>query len=194
MSRSIVVAAGVALDAGGNEVENAADPTSAQSLVTKGYGDANYGGGGGGGSFSGASVVRTAAQAISDSTLTTLAFDAEDWDTGSYHDNSTNNTRLTVASAGYYDLRAWVPWGADNSVTRRLAFIQKNGSEIVERSEITAGGSGSGEINQTLAMVDHASSSDYYELIVFQNSGGSLNVQRVSGTDLRPKFQIVKLG
>lgn len=41
------VVSGVDFDLGGFEAVNAADPTAAQSLVTKAYGDANYGGGGG---------------------------------------------------------------------------------------------------------------------------------------------------
>ncbi len=43
MTRSVVYAPSVLLDAGANKWTNAADPSSAQDLVTKAYGDAHYG-------------------------------------------------------------------------------------------------------------------------------------------------------
>lgn len=52
--------------------------------------------------YDGAKARKTGSQTITHATWTTVDFNAEDWDTGSYHDNSTNNSRLTVATAGKY--------------------------------------------------------------------------------------------
>src|SRR5687767_11840600 len=50
--------------------------------------------------FSGALVKKSIDQTTADySTSTAVAFDEEEYDIGGYHDNSTNNTRLTVPAA-----------------------------------------------------------------------------------------------
>lgn len=61
---------------------------------------------GGSGTFSGAKVYASQT-AISGTTDTTIPFANEDFDTGTYHDNSTNNSRLTVPSDGYYEVSAY---------------------------------------------------------------------------------------
>lgn len=147
---------------------------------------------GGTSAFHGASVSTSAAASISNSTVTMVPFDTEDYDTDGFHDNVTNNTRLTIPAglgSQYYKFTAWIPWAANNTVSRRFVTIIKNGTTIVARSEIMSEGSGSGEINNTLSIEDFTADGDYYECQAFQNSGGPLNIQRISATDLRPKFQ-----
>lgn len=53
--------------------------------------------------FSGALVKKSADQTSADySAFPTVSWDAEEYDTDAYHDNSTNPSRLTVPAAGYY--------------------------------------------------------------------------------------------
>ena len=52
--------------------------------------------GGGGGPAIGVSAYHNTTQSLSDETETSLNMNSENFDTDGYHDNSTNNTRLTV--------------------------------------------------------------------------------------------------
>jgi hypothetical protein len=66
-----------------------------------GSGDGS-GGSGGGGSFtpSGARVYHNTSQVLGGGTY--LSFNSERWDDAAFHDNSTNNSRLTVPATGRY--------------------------------------------------------------------------------------------
>lgn len=77
--------------------------------------------------FSGARAKKTTTQVIG-STATALTWDAEDFDTNSYHDNSTNNSRITIPSGvSYVELTAAVAStsGSENDYS---IWIVKNGS------------------------------------------------------------------
>lgn len=47
-------------------------------------------------------VTHNATQAVSDITFTKLAFNTETYDTGGMHDPVTNNSRITISTAGIY--------------------------------------------------------------------------------------------
>ena len=67
------------------------------------------GDGTGGQPYSGAGVKRiTSNQTITGNTETVVEFNGEDWDTSTYHDNSTNPSRLTVPAAGKYHVSGHV--------------------------------------------------------------------------------------
>lgn len=51
--------------------------------------------------FSGARAYHSTTQSVGNS-VTPLNMDSEDFDTDTYHDNSTSNSRLTVPATGYY--------------------------------------------------------------------------------------------
>lgn len=57
-----------------------------------------------------------------------IPWTAELWDTDSYHDNSTNNTRLTIPANGTYSITAFLRW--TTPVIGRMRVI-KNGTVIV---------------------------------------------------------------
>ena len=66
-----------------------------------------------GASFKGASVYASSSQSISNATWTTMTWNSESWDTDAFHDNSTNNSRLTVPAglAGKYQLNVQIVFG-----------------------------------------------------------------------------------
>lgn len=83
--------------------------------------------GGGGSAFSGARAKKTTTQVIG-STATAVTWDAEDFDTDNYHDNSTNNSRITIpAGVSYVELTAAVASTAGSENDYSL-WIVKNGS------------------------------------------------------------------
>jgi hypothetical protein len=87
---------------------------------------------GGSGTFVGCSVYHTGSQSFSDSTITAIAFNAERFDTDAFHDNSTNNTRLTIPTGkgGKYIVSFSVRVDAGSTGAINIRF-RKNGSTNV---------------------------------------------------------------
>lgn len=143
--------------------------------------------GGGSAPVKEAKVAKTAPQTIPDATTIYLTFESEEYDTDSFHDTVTNNTRLTIPENGTYLVLGQVEFAPDNTADR-LACIQKNGSinlGLVRQPSITNAGT-----SQRIQVVAHAPliAGDYVELRAFQNTGGNLDVL-TPGTF----FSIVKL-
>ena len=53
---------------------------------------------GGGGAFRGCRLYRASAQSVTTGSAQTLTWDTESFDTDTFHDNSTNNSRITIPS------------------------------------------------------------------------------------------------
>lgn len=142
------------------------------------------------GTFAGVTVYNDSNQSISTATDTVLAFNQEEFDIGDFHDNSTNNSRLTIPSgqAGYYDVTATVQFAA-NATGSREASIRKNGSTVVTTARSAAAPDGTTNLVVTRKL--YLDVSDYVEVIVNQNSGGSLNVE-YSGSEA-PIFSALRL-
>jgi hypothetical protein len=128
----------------------------------------------GGSSFAGAYVTNSTNTTVANNTLTTLAFNQETYDTNAYHDNSTNNSRLTAPAgkAGYYLVTAGGQWDV-NSSGRREMYVHKNGV-YAGGQEVTA---------SSVAYPTHSPSfpvylaeGDYLEVKLYQSSGGNVIV------------------
>jgi hypothetical protein len=126
--------------------------------------------------FVGCSVKRTANKTLSNNTETKIDFDAENFDTNGFHDNTTNNTRLTVPTGqgGYY-LVTWNAIFAGNNTGYRSACILKNGAAAPGSAANAMGGisSYSHAGNQ---FVINLVAGDYIEVSAFQNSGVGLTL------------------
>ena len=147
---------------------------------------ANTGGGGGsGGTTTGARVSITGNQSISTGTATEINFDTEDFDTEGYHDNVTNNTRLTIPEDGIYVVRGQVRW-ADNVTGKRTLTIRLNatGNSIALVDDLPT----TTNFRQDIGLIYEFSQGDFIELRGIQDSGGNLDV--VSGNT---HFEIVKV-
>ena len=118
----------------------------------------------------------TTNQSLSNNTDTAISFNAELFDTNSFHDNSTNNTRMTVPSgkSGKYLLVANLVFAANATGVRNLQFLVNNTTSIGATRIITAGSSENTIVNCS-AIIDLVAT-DYVEVIAFQTSGGSLNI------------------
>jgi hypothetical protein len=128
-----------------------------------------------GASYSGVSVKKTTGQSISNATFTAITFNSEDYDTDAYHNNSTNNTRLTIPSGknGYFSLTGMIRYDA-NSTGNRAINLYKNGVEVGLLSCI-----GAIATNPTIlafSFTINLVATDYLELFAYQTSSGNLNV------------------
>lgn len=123
-----------------------------------------------GSTFVGVSVYNSTNQTISNTTETAINFNTERFDTDAFHDNSTNNTRLTVPSgkAGKYLITGFVSFGP--ATGQRYILIRKNGlAQNYVGFTATAGEGGT-----TASVIYDLIVGDYIELFVYQASGGNL--------------------
>lgn len=136
------------------------------------------------GAFSGALVTRTSVQSIATATATAVNFDVETFDTG-FHDNVTNNSRITIPTGvDKVILFAGVRF-ATNATGVRSLQIRKNGTDFVASHRQDA--TGSGRTDLTISTIQNVSATDYFEVIVEQDSGGNLDIQ----TGVPPYFACV---
>ncbi len=137
----------------------------------------------------GCRVIKSAAQTIPNTAWTPIQFDAEYFDTDVMHDNVTNNTRITIKTAGYYMVGGSVEW-VSNVVGARLMQIWKNGSTVL--TSAVHNSDQYGNAPGALSTVHYMAVNDYLELVVYQGSGGALNT--VTLYDYSPVFWAMRVG
>ena len=122
-----------------------------------------------------ASVYHNANQSIPAAAWTTLAFNSESVDTAVMHDNSTNNSRITIKKAGVYVGFGVIPFAGSGAGSVRAGRAIQNGVAVVGNEQ---GPPVSGTINTVLVVPIPPSIyalNDYVQLQAYQDSGGSLN-------------------
>jgi hypothetical protein len=81
-------------------------------------------------------LTKSTSQTASDNTLTTVSFDGSSFDTTGMHNNGAtsdctmtpNNCRVTIATAGIYNVSATVSWHTTTKGGDRFIEIDKNGT------------------------------------------------------------------
>lgn len=110
-------------------------------------------------------------QSINNATLTTLSLNAEAWDTDTMHNTVTNNSRLTIKTAGLYIVTVEVILAA-NGTGVRVANLLLNGSEL----PINNGNAASAFDSRILySTQEKLALNDYLEIGIYQTSGGALS-------------------
>ena len=139
-----------------------------------------------------ARVYKDANQSIPNTTTTGLSFNAETFDTDSMHDNTTNNDRLTINTAGVYLLKAQVAFAASGTGYRQ-AFFLKNGASKFAYTRPAP--SPSDRTTVQIAAVVELVAGDYVSVSVNHASGGALNVEGAASDQYVPThFEAVRLG
>lgn len=129
----------------------------------------------------GAKATKTA-QAVANATETVLTFaGTEEYDTDTFHDTATNPGRLTIPSGkdGKYRLSAWVRFDA-NATGDREVILRKNGTTEIAAQRARALNSGSRKGGMTITCDAALVATDYVEVLFYQDSGGSLDVNSLS--------------
>lgn len=121
----------------------------------------------------GARVYNNAAISINNNTQTALTFNSERFDTDGLHSTSVNTSRLTCTRAGKHLATAHVEFAA-NVTGLRFAGIRLNGTTYIALDQKPVDSAGAWIAS--LSTVYEMALIDYIELVVFQNSGGALNV------------------
>jgi hypothetical protein len=114
-------------------------------------------------------------QSISNATFTALLWGAESWDSMG-HSTSFNSNELTVPSGmgGKWLIVANVYWDANSAGVRSIR-IRKNGSTIIAQGNVANAG-GTDNPVQTLTTIVNLAATDYFDALVYQNSGGTMAV------------------
>lgn len=121
----------------------------------------------------GCRVFNDANISINNAAGTALTYNSEDYDSEGMHSTSSNTGRIIFTKNGYYEVYAQNAF-ASNSTGYRQAFIRKNGSTVIAQDVKNAV---NGEITTLFCYTEYAFVvGDYIECIVFQNSGGALNI------------------
>lgn len=127
-------------------------------------------------------------QTISNNTQTAIAWTVEVFDTNGFHDNATNNTRITIPTGktGYYLINARHEWDGNTSGERGL-WVKKNGTTTVATADFHNAAS-TGPFMKVTG-VQYLSAGDYIEMICYQTSGANRTIDMSNG-----EFSVSYLG
>ena len=127
--------------------------------------------------FVGCNIYLSSNQSIATATATAIQFNAKTFDTDNFHDNSTNNTRVTIPSGkgGKYLFTAWANLETNGTGYRNLELL-KNGSSLTGSWSIGFTPNAHGYAGFCGAVVINLSAGDYMEVLFTQTSGSNKNI------------------
>jgi hypothetical protein len=129
---------------------------------------------------------------VSNITWTALTFDAEDFDIGALHSTASNPSRITVGTTGIWMFGATVA----STLNGQSGFVsfRKNGVTFSAARVKFNGFSSLTDSGHLTTVEQMATTTDYMECMVFQNSGAALEFGTTSSSRVdQPEFWAVKL-
>jgi|SRR5215831_1469789 len=134
-------------------------------------------------------ITHNAAQSIASGVIALVSFNTLRFDSVGTMYSGGSPTRITCQVAGKYAIGCEIYW-ASNATGYRETTIQVNGVRQADRMEYVP--SGGGEIRQECVSVVDLKVGDYLECIVYQTSGGALNINQ--NTASSPEMWMAMLG
>lgn len=117
-------------------------------------------------------------QSITTATNTDITWDSETFDVGGLHNPASNPSRITIPAGG--DTGLWLLVAqiefAFNATGDRAFGIRKNATTYIANVAVRATVNTLNAIVQVSALVNAPAVGDYFEVRVYQDSGGNLNV------------------
>lgn len=140
--------------------------------------------------FVGCFVYGTANQTVSNATVTTIPFAAENFDSDGFHSTTVNNSRITIPTgkAGKYLVIVRGTFAQNNTGFRQTRVL-KNGTAVQINMEAT---NTIADVQMNSSYILDLAVADYIELAVYQNSGGNLVI--TASNDNETSLQISYLG
>lgn len=131
--------------------------------------------------FVGCVIRPDSGQGISNATATAILCQTEEIDTSGFHSTSVNTARMTIPAglAGKYMFSVRGAFQS-NATGSRVIYVYKNGVEAAAFA-LKTGQTGTFFI-AGLTHVCTAAVNDYFEMYMYQDSGGSLNTETGTGT------------
>lgn len=123
---------------------------------------------------------------IATATFTAISFLSERYDVGGCHSTASNQSRLTVPTGGdgVYHIGGNATFAANATGIRELRIRLNGSTYIAVQSDTTV--SASGDHSMNVSCEYKLVAADYVELVVYQTSGGLLNVN--ASTNYSPEF------
>lgn len=118
-------------------------------------------------------IIKTSSQSIPSQINTILSWDSELYDTDSMHDNSVNNSRITINTPGKYVIICQSAWGDSSIINLRNVSLLKNGTDIVGVHIDRPVNSNA----QTMTWIEDLAVADFIELRVFHNDPQPLDFE-----------------
>lgn len=130
-------------------------------------------------------VYNTTDLSIATGTPTAATFNSERWDNGGMHSTASNTSRITIPSGGggIYQVSGHIVWAANATGVRSLQ-LRVNGTTTIAVTD--ANSVSANTLSMSVSTLYALAAADYVELIVYQTSGGNLNVTAVS--NYSPEF------
>jgi hypothetical protein len=129
--------------------------------------------------YRGCRATNSAVQSISNTTYTGLTFDTEEFDTDAIHSTASNQSRFTVPSGmdGKWRFTASVCFAPSSGGTARYVKFRKNGAtDLRAFAQGTSPAFSTTVAACTISVEVLLAATDYVEVVVYQDTGGSLNV------------------
>lgn len=122
----------------------------------------------------GCRLYKAATQTLTTNTETSLAFDTEEYDTDTFHDNVTNNTRITIPSllGGYYRFHFEAYWNTAPTAPVYWLFKKNGTTEIKGRRRLDTTAITYMSSSVTIPLV----ATDYVEVRALHVSGANRDV------------------
>lgn len=117
-------------------------------------------------------AYQTASQSIPNNSSTKATFTTFRWNVRTLY--ATASSRFTPAQVGRYQISSAVTFSSAVDQTRMLISIRKNGTTDIIANSIEASGTGYHSLLVS-GVVEVTAAADYFEVFVYQNSGGALN-------------------
>lgn len=142
--------------------------------------------------FHGCKAYSDTTQSINSATMTAATLNQEEYDTDSFHDNVTNNTRMTIPTGmgGYYRLTGYA-LSASTSGSCIIQFFKNGTTTLRSQAIVPAGANGAGLINTT---VTNLSAADYVEMRVYHTAAGASNIGDAVNVEQQTFFSIELIG
>jgi hypothetical protein len=129
--------------------------------------------------FVGCSVTRTnTSTSLTNGALYTVAFTGENYDTNSFHDNSTNNSRITIPTGkgGKYYVNAYFNNALGSVGSYAIIYLYLNGSQIAQGYREGNIWRGNGDAQGNASAVLTLTAGDYIEMGYQQNNTETVNM------------------
>lgn len=118
----------------------------------------------------GCKVYNSTTQSFNATTLTTITFDSEEYDTNVFHDTGSNTARLTAPITGKYCVKAGI-WYATTSGTNYVLLDKNAGAAYIRGGATAQNGGGSG----IFIVTDIAlTAGDYITVVGYHTQAGSI--------------------
>lgn len=138
------------------------------------------------------SAYHSTTQSIPDNAFTAVVFDTDEYNIGGFHSTVSNTSRFPVPSSGHFMVSAIVSFRG-NATGQRIIKLVKTGADFPGNGYILGNTGAVFDTGLSFTVGINAIAGDYFEVQVYQNSGGALNI---GGTlsYVQSRFNIVKLG